>query len=112
MKQTQEYATTNRLPDDQMSSRFRSSKILTDENGNVFFETYYVRDIPYGDRDSYHEVTPGEEGRLDLISFIYYGTPLLWWVIAEANDIVSPLKDIYAGLVLRIPDQTVIFRMK
>lgn len=111
MKISQELIPTDRLPSDQVNSRFRDSKIYVDENGNVFYETYEVRVIPYSEGDIYHEVTAGEEGRLDLLAFDYYGNPALWWIIAEANDIVVPIKDVYAGLVLRVPDPSSVFSL-
>ncbi len=41
--------------------------------------------------------------RLDLISQKAYGTPNLWWVIAEFNGINDPLFDLRPGTILRIP---------
>ena len=41
--------------------------------------------------------------RLDLISQLAYGTPGLWWVIAEFNGIRDPMFDLKSGQILRIP---------
>lgn len=90
-------------------SRLRFQPILRKENGDEFFATFYMRDYPYNTDDTYHEVTAGEVGRLDLISYTYYDTPLLWWVIAEANQIFHPMKDIKVGLFLRIPSPTWVY---
>lgn len=97
-----EFPVTNRIPEHRYM-RHRDSKILVDDNGDTFFETYDFHDLKYSPDDSYHEVTAGEEGRLDLIAFQYYNNPAFWWVIAEANDLVFPMRDVFAGLVLRIP---------
>lgn len=84
------------------SSRFRRWPILQ-ENGSEFFSTYYSHTYPFSPSDIYHEVSAGEEGRLDLISHQYYGTSLLWWVIAEANDLFNVWTEVTSGKVLRIP---------
>ena len=97
-----EFPITKELPDHRYM-RHRDSKILLDDNGDAFFETYNFHQFEYSKDDAYHEVTSGEEGRLDLIAFQYYNNPAFWWVIAEANDIVFPMRDVFAGLVLRIP---------
>lgn len=41
--------------------------------------------------------------RPDLISQKAYGTPSLWWVIAEFNGISDPLFDLQMDQILRIP---------
>lgn len=43
------------------------------------------------------------ENRLDLISYQFYGTPNLWWAIAQVNNLVDPFMDIPVGTQLRIP---------
>lgn len=85
-------------------SRYRKIKTLKDKDGNYYLATLYPEDmyIPESDTDSWHQVTAGEEGRLDLIAYLYYNTPDLYWVIAYANDIDDPF-DVKAGTILRIP---------
>lgn len=100
---TNEYKDTKKLIGDPLS-RFRKARIYRTDDGRDFFETYRIRDLPESRGDFYHEVDAGEEGRLDLVSFLYYGTPALWWVIADANDIFFPMRDVVAGQVLRIPN--------
>lgn len=56
----------------------------------------------------YHIVEPTEEGRLDMISTIYYGMPDLYWVIANANNIIDPLT-VISGTVLLIPDISTLY---
>lgn len=41
--------------------------------------------------------------RLDLIADQYLGTPDLWWVIAEINNMADPLVTVAVGTELRIP---------
>lgn len=42
-------------------------------------------------------------GRLDLVSSKRFRTPDLDWLIAQENDILDPLNDMYVGQRLRIP---------
>jgi hypothetical protein len=51
-------------------------------------------------------VPPGGVHRLDLISYQFYGTPQLWWVIAAVNNIVDPLYGAEDGTQLRIPTRS------
>ncbi len=90
------------------TSRFRRWPILFDDD-QEFFATYYSHEYPYSAEDKYHEVGSGEEGRLDLIAHEYYGSALLWWVVAEANEIFHPFKDVVSGKVLRIPSTNYVF---
>lgn len=53
--------------------------------------------------NKYHVVESVEEGRLDLISQIYYGDSQYFWVIAMANNIIDPLT-VIQGTILKIPD--------
>jgi len=41
--------------------------------------------------------------RFDLVSQLFYGTPDLWWLIAEVNNIIDPLVGVAAGTVIRVP---------
>lgn len=49
----------------------------------------------------HHTVIEGD--RIDTISFRYYGDPLLWWYIADANPEVFYPEDLQPGQSLRIP---------
>ena len=40
---------------------------------------------------------------LDEISFKYYGTPLYYWAIGEANNISDPFSKIPKGSKIKIP---------
>lgn len=45
-----------------------------------------------------------EQDRLDVLSFEYYGTSQLWWVLLEANPKYKWEGDISVGDTLVIPD--------
>jgi nucleoid-associated protein YgaU len=48
-----------------------------------------------------HRVVAGE--RLDQLAHRYYGDPLKYWLICDANDAVFPEDLMVPGRVLRIP---------
>jgi hypothetical protein len=66
--------------------------------------------------DSVHVVKDHELGRLDLISYQYYGTVHFWWLIAHVNDILDPLDDqvdnygsMWVNQRIRIPSRDRVF---
>lgn len=77
--------------------------------GRLFFGIYKKADFPETAEDKYHTVVQGEELRLDLLSYAYYRTPELWYVIAIVNDLVSVFDDVKIGDVLRIPSLSTIY---
>ena len=48
-------------------------------------------------------VTAATENRIDLISFKYYGTYNLGWLIAFHNDMIDPVNETVAGKRINIP---------
>lgn len=52
--------------------------------------------------DQYYTVAEFEIRRIDLISYKFYGTPELWWIILLANNIIDPF-GLTPGIILRIP---------
>ena len=83
-------------------SRYKTVATLK-ELGKSYHVTNRKRFVKYSDTDMYHEVTNMTENRLDLISAIYYNSPIYWWVIAEANYINDVFNDVRRGMKLRIP---------
>lgn len=91
-------------------SRYRDNRIITDtDTKQKFLESYQKKVIPTSPDDFFHEVKPEEERRLDLISYRYYQTPLLWWVIAEANNIPNAMVGPSVGDILRVPTITSLY---
>ena len=86
------------------TDRYRSCKLLEDkETGEVLLSTREIVDIPVKSDDIYHRVKSHETSRLDVLAHKYYKNPLLWWVIAQANNITDPMKLLNPGDILRIP---------
>lgn len=90
------------------TSRYRNSYRILNKDDEQYVATYDGKVIPKSPDDSYHIVTIKDENRLDLISFHYYKTPLLWWLIAEASDIIDPF-NVPVNSVLRIPSMSNIY---
>lgn len=85
------------------TSRYKRELRILNSDDEQYIESYESHKIESSSNDSFHIVTAADANRLDLISFHYYKTPLLWWVIAEASDIIDPF-NVPIGTVLRIPE--------
>jgi hypothetical protein len=81
---------------------------LTDADGKTYIETPRKFKIRESDNDVFYAVEQGYENRLDLISYKFYNTPFLWWVLASINNIANPMK-VEAGVILRIPNRSDLF---
>lgn len=44
-----------------------------------------------------------QDGRPDLIAAQFYNDPSLFWVILEANNVLSPFEELVVGAKIRIP---------
>ena len=82
------------------NSRLRFSP-LTSVAGVEFWDFPELPDLPVQDDDIAHTVT--QLDRSDLLASKYYGDPVLWWVIALANDREIFQTGLNVGEVLRIP---------
>lgn len=92
------------------TDRYKNCSILKDkETGDVLLSSLEYDEIPRSLADRYHRVASNETTRLDIIAHKYYKNPLLWWVIAQANDIYNPLEKIPPGTLLRIPDISTLY---
>jgi hypothetical protein len=70
------------------------------------------QDIDADDLETHEAISDGEDGegassseRLDEISTRYYGTPSLWRLIAEFNNIDDPTEDL-SGRTLQVPPKS------
>lgn len=43
------------------------------------------------------------EGRADMLGYVFYGDPGMWWVIAQFNNILDPFSELVEGKMLIIP---------
>lgn len=92
-------------PNSKSLSRYNYCDYIQDEDGFLRLESQPPIEIQKSSDDTLYTVKSGEEGRLDLISYKFYGTPFLWWLIAYASNIVDPIS-VSVGTVLRIPPKS------
>lgn len=60
-----------------------------------------IPSVPSSSNDIQHTVKDGET--LQNIAFRYYGDSGKWYIIAEANGILDPFKELESGTLIRIP---------
>lgn len=85
-------------------SRYTGGVVSRNRNDEDFIVLRNSLNLEEGDNDRFIEVTQEFINRPDLLSSKVYGTPELWWVIYEFNEIQDPIIDLKVGQVLRIPE--------
>lgn len=72
--------------------------------GNILLATKSFADIipDYVDGEETYRLRENDLHRFDRISYKFYGTPELWWVIAAVNNIIDPFNDPQENMALRI----------
>jgi hypothetical protein len=71
-----------------------------------FLDLSYINMVRKLRYDRVHTVNQSEEGNLQLISFTYYNTIELWWILAMYNGVVNPITEVITGLRLKVPTLT------
>jgi hypothetical protein len=77
------------------------------ETTNKFYQAWNPPPIPQKNTDVTFIIPANMAFRPDLISYNFYDTPLLGWVIPYVNNIMNPLdhtEGLYAGRAIRVPD--------
>ena len=85
------------------TSRLRFGELLS-VSGIEFWSVLDLPVIPNNADDLTYTVLTGD--RIDQLAYQHYGDPVLWWVIARANDLELLPTELYAGQKLRIPSPT------
>ena len=52
----------------------------------------------------HHRVVESEVGRLDLLAYAYFDNVKFWWILAAVNELSNPLRDMFPGQVIYIPN--------
>lgn len=93
-----------------VASRYKDTKIIRRATTGVRELGLWSADRSFSRAQDFalHQITDFDKGRLDLISFRYYGTVDYWWVIADANDMIHPLREMEVGSYIRIPSRSLI----
>lgn len=85
-----------------LSRYTRNRQIYNYDTDKIYLESTNQYKITVSDTPIYHVVDFKEEGRLDKISNLYYGSPNFYWAIALANNIIDPFI-VKANTILVIP---------
>lgn len=92
-------------------SRYKDTLVFEGDRGPEFGLTELPAEFQENDiADRVHRVVAAEVGFLDQIAARYYGPGYekLWWVLAQANGIIDPAQEMFPGMVLRIPQRSLI----
>lgn len=97
------------------SSQLKMFTILDDVLNNTYYLNVfrgYVMNASQLNNSSFYDLYEVDNNEwMDDISFITYGTPSLWWVVAIVNNIVNPFEEIYPGKVLRLLKNSYIYNI-
>lgn len=101
--------TNKRLP---VTSRLRLANILKDHEDEQFMNFFRSFTLVGDVKESvtfYHTHNAEVEEWWDNISFKYYGTPDLWWLVCFMNDTVNPYEDIDEGQQIKVLKETYLY---
>lgn len=68
-------------------------------NGN----TYARRQHRLSKDREYYVITLNKPSTFDLLALQQYGSPLMYWMIADFNDYLDPTVTLQAGTEIKIP---------
>ena len=89
-----------------VSSRLNIYNILTDTKNNVYFlnlfRTFDIADAVKENNRYFNIYYAEEEDWWDNISYKYYDTERLWWLVCAMNDIVNPFEELESGQQIKI----------
>lgn len=86
------------------STSYLNFSNIFEYDGETFFDTPDFPEIEPTANDIIIDIDDKYLGRLDLLSYDYYQTAELWWIIALANNLENLPADMYLGMKIRIPD--------
>lgn len=81
-------------------SPYKNAYALNYGDGDYSLEAP-IPSVPSSSNDIQHTVK--DEETLQNIAFRYYGDSGKWYIIAEANGILNPFKELESGTLIRIP---------
>jgi nucleoid-associated protein YgaU len=89
-------------------SRLQFGNLITTD-GFTFWDLLELPTIAPQPDDTLYQVRGND--RIDLLAYNFYGDPVLWWVIAAANDLELLPSDLNVGDTLRIPSQRYVLQV-
>lgn len=97
------------------ASQLKLFSILDDVSNNTYylniFRTYVTNVSALNDNSFYELYEVDNNDWWDSISYRFYNTPQLWWVICIVNNITNPFEELYPGKVLRILKNSYIYNI-
>jgi hypothetical protein len=90
-------------------SRYTNGVVSVNRNGDQFLVLRDLLILAPDPDDSFLNITDEMLNRPDIISFIAYNRPDLWWAIFDINNIKNPFVDIKVNQRLRIPELSKLF---
>ena len=78
-------------------------KKIDKETLNRVYTTALYPDIVAKNSDSVI-IVKESNNRMDLLAYKYYGSPTLWWVISQANNLKGDTMYVPVGKKIRIPN--------
>lgn len=82
------------------ASPYNNAYALNYGDGDYSLEAPVVS-VPSSSNDIQYTIKDGET--LQNIAYKYYGDSGKWYLIAEANGILNPFKEVESGTLIRIP---------
>ena len=82
-------------------SRYVATRLVFNQkDGKTYYSTpdRFVKNV-----ERYVNYVIKSTDTLDLIALKHYGNPLLWWIIADMNNIIDPFK-LEIGATIKIPN--------
>ena len=68
----------------------------------------YFKNINYMSPDDVKEYVILEDDSWTNISYKFYNTYKLWWLICKFNNISNPFNELIAGKIIKIPSQEIV----
>lgn len=88
------------------STELKTSRYVqggTTEEGPIGLEWWNRFNFSRDSSDIQYIIESKFNHRPDLISNFFYEDPLLWWFIAQYNNILDPFAEMTAGTIINIP---------
>jgi len=86
-----------------MAPRYRYTPFFKYDDGEFYIGTWVPDDIPPHPTDTLYVLQEHEVGRPDILSYVFYKNPNLYWIILSVNDLADPFEDMKPGMLIRIP---------
>ncbi len=74
---------------------------LVSDGEYEYWDLVVLPEIPEQSDDTRYQVMGGD--RIDLLAYKFYGSPVLWWVLAVANNMELVPTALNVGDILRVP---------